>query len=77
MKSTEFFATHHLFPRDQASKALTPRGGRFGTEERLKYHLRTGRQDPVAPGVYAVTPPGVTGRMFLLDPFLGAAAFRS
>ncbi len=76
MKTLEFFTTHPVFSLDEASKTLSPPGGRSGTVERLKYHLETGRLKLVIRGVYAVVPPGGKTEEFRPDPFLVAAAFR-
>jgi predicted transcriptional regulator of viral defense system len=76
MKTAEFFALHPVFSLDEASKALSPPGGRLGTLERLKYHLETGRLKLAARGVYAVVPPGLEPDGFRPDPFLVAAAIR-
>ena len=42
VKTAQFFATHPVFPLREATTALAPTGGRSGTVERLKYHLRSG-----------------------------------
>ncbi|MFZ0451217.1 MAG: hypothetical protein WAL98_18425 [Desulfatiglandaceae bacterium] len=76
MKSAEFFATHPVFSLDEAAKALAPKGGRSGTVERLKYHLKTGTLKLAARGVYAVVPPGVSTDRFQPDPVLVASAVR-
>jgi len=72
-----FFATHPVFSLDEATKALSPPGGRSGTLERLKYHLKKGRVISVSRGIYAVVPPGVSPDNFSPDPFLVAATARS
>lgn len=76
MKTTDFFNTHPVFSLDEASKILAPAGGRPGTVERLKYHLKAGRLKLVARGIYAVVPPGILVEKFQPDPFLVAAAVR-
>ena len=76
MKTAEFFSLHPVFSLDEATKVLSPPGGRSGTLERLKYHLETGRLKPAARGVYAVVPPGMKEEDFRPDPFLVAAAIR-
>lgn len=58
VKTAEFFATHPVFSLDEATTALAPTGGRSGTVERLKYHLKSGTLKLAARGVYAVVPPG-------------------
>ena len=76
MKTAEFFATHPVFSLDEANTALAPKGGRSGTVERLKYHLRAGTLKLAARGVYAVVPPGVPADLFQPDPVLVASAVR-
>ncbi|MDD5205401.1 MAG: hypothetical protein PHS17_08265 [Desulfobacterales bacterium] len=76
MKTVEYFTTHPVFSLDEASTALRLPGGRAGTVERLKYHVKTGRLKVVVRGVYAVVPPGADAKEFRPDPFLVAAAFR-
>jgi len=76
MKTMEFFATHPVFSLDEAAKTLAPPGGRAGTVERLKHHLKTGRLTLPTRAVYAVVPPGVPTSRFRPDPFLVAAAAR-
>jgi predicted transcriptional regulator of viral defense system len=76
MKTMEFFATHSVFALDEAAKTLAPPGGRTGTVERLKHHLKTGRLTLPTRAVYAVVPPGVPASRFRPDPFLVAAAAR-
>jgi predicted transcriptional regulator of viral defense system len=76
MKTAEFFATHPVFSLDEATMALAPNGGRLGTVERLKYHLRAGTLKLAARGVYAVVPPGVPADLFQPDPVLVASAVR-
>jgi len=77
VKTAEFFATHPVFSLDEATTALAPKGGRLGTVERLKYHLRAGTLKLVTRGVYAVVPPGVPADRFQPDPVLVASAVRS
>jgi hypothetical protein len=76
VKTAEFFATHPVFSLDEATMALAPKGGRLGTVERLKYHLRAGTLKLATRSVYAVVPPGVPADQFLPDPFLVASAVR-
>lgn len=76
MTTTDFFATHPVFSLDEATRALSPKGGRTGTVERLKHHVRKGRLTLVTRGVYAVVPPGVAANRFVPDPILVAAATR-
>jgi len=76
MKTTDFFNIYPVFSLDEASKILAPPGGRPGTVERLKYHLKAGRLKLVARGVYAVVPPGIPVERFQPNPFLAAAAVR-
>ena len=76
MKTAEFFATHTVFSLDEANTALAPKGGRLGTVERLKYHLRVGTLKLAARGVYAVVPPGAPAGRFQPDPILVASAVR-
>jgi predicted transcriptional regulator of viral defense system len=76
LKTTEFFNSHPVFSLNEATEILAPRGGRSGTLERLKYHLKVGRLKLVTRGVYAVVPPGVSVEGFQPDPFLVAAAVR-
>jgi predicted transcriptional regulator of viral defense system len=76
VKTAEFFAIHPVFSLEEADKALAPKGGRSGTVERLKYHLRAGTLKLAARGVYAVVPPGVSHKGFQPDPVLVAAAVR-
>jgi len=72
----DFFATHPVFTLEEAARALLPPGGRAGTRERLKHHLRTGRLRRIAREVYAVVPRGLAPEGFVPDPFLAAAAVR-
>jgi predicted transcriptional regulator of viral defense system len=76
VKTAEFFATHPVFSLDEATTALAPNGGRLGTVERLKYHLRSGTLKLAARSVYAVVPPGVSTDRFQPAPFLVASAVR-
>ena len=76
MKTSEFFATHSVFSLNEAAEALKPIGGRLGTVERLKYHLKAGRLKLAARGVYAVVPPGVSAERFQPNPVLVASAVR-
>ncbi len=76
MRTADFFNTHVVFSLNEATRALAPAGGRKGTVERLKYHLKAGRLKRVARGVYAVVPPGVPVESYQPDPFLVAAAVR-
>jgi predicted transcriptional regulator of viral defense system len=76
VKTLEFFATHPVFSLEEAEKILAPKGGRSGTVERLKYHLRTGTLKLVARGVYAVVPPGVSPERFQPDTVLAASTLR-
>ena len=76
LKTADFFNTHPVFSLNEAAEILAPRGGRSGTLERLKYHMKTGRLKLVTRGVYAVVPPGVPAERFQSDPFLAAAAVR-
>lgn len=76
MNTSELFATHPVFSLEEATRLLAPRGGRAGTVERLKHHVRTGRVKVVTRGVYAVVPAGVPARRFNPDPVLVAAAAR-
>ena len=76
MKTAEFFATHPVFSLNEATEALVPQGGRSGTVERLKYHLKAGRLKLAARGVYAVVPPGAAAERFQPDPFMVASAVR-
>ena len=77
MKTSEFFATHPVFSLDEAAKALAPSGGRLGTVERLKYHLKAGTLKLAARSVYAVVPPGLPTERFQPDPVMVASAVRS
>ncbi len=76
VKTAEFFATHSVFSLDEAAKALAPKGGRLGTVERLKYHLKAGTLKLAARGVYAAIPPGVPAELFQPDSILVASAIR-
>ena len=76
MKTADFFHTHPVFSLSQAERELAPTGGRTGTVERMKYHLRTGRLKLVTRGVYAVVPPGLPVDRFQPDPFLVASTIR-
>jgi len=76
VKTADFFATHPVFSLDEASRVLAPIGGRSGTVERLKYHLRSATLKLVERGVYAVVPPGVPVQRFQPDPFMVASAVR-
>ena len=76
LKTADFFNTHSVFSLNEAARVLAPAGGRSGTVERLKYHLKAGRLKLVARGVYAVVPPGVPVKGFQPDPFLVAKAVR-
>ncbi len=70
VKSADFFAQHPVFSLDEASRALSSKGGRVGTMERLRYHLDTGRIKLVTRGIYAAVPLGTSAEAFLPDPFL-------
>lgn len=74
--TSDFFATHPSFSLDEAEAALKPPGGRAGTVERLKHHLKTGRLRLVARCVYVVVPAGIDAKKFQPDPILVAAAAR-
>jgi hypothetical protein len=76
LRTADFFNTHAVFSLNEAARALAPAGGRKGTVERLKYHLKAGRLKRVARGIYAVVPPGVPVESYQPDPFLVAAAVR-
>lgn len=76
MKTADFFANNPVFSLNEASNALSPAGGRAGTLERLKHHLKTGRLKLASREVYAVVPPGVKPEVFRPDHFLVAAAIR-
>jgi len=76
LRTADFFNTHPVFSLDEATRVLAPAGGRAGTVERLKYHLKTNRLKPVTRGVYVVVPPGISAESFEPDPFLVAAAVR-
>jgi predicted transcriptional regulator of viral defense system len=76
MKTLDFFASHPVFSLAEATEALSPDGGRSGTVNRLKYHLKAGRLKPVCRGVYAVVPPAVNAERFQPDPVLVAAALQ-
>jgi len=55
---------------------LAPKGGRLGTVERLKYHLKAGTLKLAARGVYVVVPPGASADWFQPDPVLVASTVR-
>jgi len=74
--TNDFFAINPVFSLDEAAEALSPPGGKSGTVERLKYHLRAGRLKLVTREIYAVVPSGVAVERFQPDPFLVAAAIR-
>ena len=74
MKTLDFFASHPVFSLDEAVEALAPTGGRAGTVDRLKYHLKAGRLKLAAREVYAVLPPAAPVGRFQPDPILVAAA---
>jgi len=76
MKTTNFLNTYPVFSLNEADRDLAPAGGRSGTVERLKYHLKTGRLKLVTRGVYAVVPPGLPAESFQPDPFLVASVVR-
>jgi len=76
VKTAQFFATHPVFSLHEATTALAPTGGRSGTVERLKYHLRSGTLKLAARGVYAVVPPGVPVEQFQPDSIMVASAVR-
>jgi predicted transcriptional regulator of viral defense system len=76
LKTADFFNTRSVFSLNEAARHLAPAGGRKGTVERLKYHLKTGRLKLVTRGIYAVVPPGVPAEIYRPDPFLVAAAVR-
>lgn len=76
LRTADFFNTHSVFSLNEAARELAPVGGRKGTVERLKYHLKAGRLKLVARGIYAVVPPGVPVESYQPDPFLVAAAVR-
>ena len=74
MKTLDFFASHPVFSLAEATEALSPKGDRSGTLNRLKYHLKAGRLKPVCRGVYAVVSPAASIDRFLPDPIFVAAA---
>lgn len=76
MTTAKFLAANPVFSLEEATRALAPPGGRSGTVERLKHHLRTERVKLVTRGVYAVVPPGVNAKRFDPDSILVAAAAR-
>lgn len=76
LRTADFFNTHTVFSLNEATRVLAPAGGRAGTVERLKYHLKINRLKLVTRGIYAVVPPGVPVESFQPDPFLVAAAVR-
>lgn len=76
LRTADFFSTHPVFSLTEATRILAPAGGRAGTVERLKYHLRVGRLKLVSRGVYAVVPPGWPPERFQPDPLLVATAAR-
>lgn len=76
VNTPEFLATHPVFSIDEAVRALAPPGGRVGTIERLKHHLKKRRLKLATRGVYAVVPPGTPADRFQPDPILVAAAAR-
>ncbi len=76
MKTSDFFAIRPIFSLDEAARVLAPPGGRAGTVERLKHHLKTGKLRLISRGIYAVLPAGLTAEKFQPDPFLVAAAIR-
>lgn len=74
--TAELFASRPVFSLDDATEALAAPGGRTGTVERLKHHVRRGRLKVVTRGVYAVVPPGQAAESFEPDPLLVASATR-
>jgi hypothetical protein len=76
LRTADFFNTQSVFSLNEAARDLAPAGGRKGTVERLKYHLKTSRLKLVTRGIYAVIPPGVPVESYHPDPFLVAAAVR-
>ncbi len=76
LRTADFFNTNSIFSLNEAAKDLAPAGGRKGTVERLKYHLKIGRLKLVTRGIYAVVPPGVPVESYQPDPFLVAVAVR-
>lgn len=74
--TAEFFATHAVFSLSEAEAALAPSGGRGGTLERLKHHLKKGRLMTLERGVYAVVPAGMSVQEFRPDAILTATAAR-
>lgn len=76
MSMDDFFARHPAFSLGEAAQVLKPAGGRSGTLERLKYHVRAGRLKRVAREVYATVPRGQSAEQFRPDMFLVAAVVR-
>jgi predicted transcriptional regulator of viral defense system len=76
LSTAELFASRPVFSLAEATDALAPPGGRAGTVERLKHHVRRGRLKAVTRGVYAVVPPGRVAASFEPDPLLVAATTR-
>jgi len=72
----DFFAQHSVFSLAEAARVLAPPGGRPGTVERLKYHVKTGRLKRMARELYGVVPRGQSAEGFHPDLFLVASAVR-
>jgi predicted transcriptional regulator of viral defense system len=76
MRTSDFFASRSVFSLDEATRVLSPQGGRAGTVERLKHHLQTGKLKLVSRGIYSVVPPGASADHFHPDPFFVAVSLR-
>ncbi|MCA9285737.1 MAG: hypothetical protein KDA22_11000 [Phycisphaerales bacterium] len=59
------------------ARTVLRRGDSRTVRNRLKYHIKTGRLQSVARGVYAVVPQGAVAESFVPDPFLVALATRA
>ena len=76
ISTNDFFARNPVFSLGKAAHVLNPAGGRSGTLERLKYHVRAGRLKRVAREVYATVPRGQSPEQFRPDMFFVAATVR-
>lgn len=69
-----FVARHPVFTLEELARARGDEADLVAARNQLKHHLRSGRVESVARGLYAAVPPGLTGKAFEPDRYLVAAA---
>ena len=76
MKSTDFFARHPVFTRDEyaVSREEKPDRSPRTVDSLLRKHCAAGRIHLVRRGVYATVPPGTSPDSLQVDPYLIATA---